>query len=86
MRKAAFCIGEKKGRDQLHGIRAADQRFCFPYIDSTIPLLSKSKISSLWPSTVAVQHSLSLTWSESFLVPKLISDWFQVVVLDSWEL
>ena len=26
---------------------AADQRLCFRYIDSTIPLLSKSKISSL---------------------------------------
>ena len=27
--------------------READQRLCFHYIDSTIPLLSKSEISSL---------------------------------------
>ena len=27
--------------------READQRLCFHYIDSTIPLLSKSKITSL---------------------------------------
>ena len=33
--------------DQLHGNREADQRLCFRYMDSTIPLLSKSKISSL---------------------------------------
>ena len=32
-----------------------DQRLCFRYIDSTIPLLSKSGISSLQPSSVAVQ-------------------------------
>ena len=47
MRKPAFCIFENKDADQLHGNRVADQRLCFRYIDSTIPLLSKSKISSL---------------------------------------
>ena len=36
-----------KDADQLRGNREADQRLCFRYIDSTIPLLSKSKISSL---------------------------------------
>ena len=33
--------------DQLRGNREADQRLYFRYIDSTIPLLSQSEISSL---------------------------------------
>ena len=44
MRKPAFCICENKGADQLHGNCAADQGLCFRYIDSTIPLLTKSEI------------------------------------------
>ena len=32
----------------------ADQGLCFRIIDSTIPLLPKSEISSLYPSSVAV--------------------------------
>ena len=47
MRKPTFCICENKGADQLRGNREADQCLCFRYIDSTISLLSKSKISSL---------------------------------------
>ena len=47
MRKPAFCICENKDADQLLGYRATDQRFCFRYIESTIPLFSKSEISSL---------------------------------------
>ena len=54
MRKPAFCICENKGADQLHGNRdqlhgngAAIQRLCFHYIDSTIPLILKSEVSSL---------------------------------------
>ena len=47
MRKPAFCLCENKDADQLRGNREADQRLCFRYIDSTIPLLSKSEISSL---------------------------------------
>ena len=41
---------QKQGADQLRGNRGnreADQRLCFRYTDSTIPLLYKSKISSL---------------------------------------
>ena len=41
MRKSAFCICENKDADQLRGNREADQRLCFRYIDSTIPLLPK---------------------------------------------
>ena len=47
MGKHTICIGENKDADQLRGNREADQRLCFRYMDSTIPLLSKSKISSL---------------------------------------
>ena len=47
VRKPDFCICENKDADQLRGNREADQRLCFRYIDSTIPLLSKSEIPSL---------------------------------------
>ena len=44
MRKPFFCISENKEADQLH---SNGQGLCFRYTDSTIPLLSKSEISSL---------------------------------------
>ena len=47
VRKPAFCICENKDADQLRGNCEADQRLCFRYIDSTIPLLPKYEISSL---------------------------------------
>ena len=47
MRKPAFCICENKDADQLRGNREADQRLCFGYTDSTIPLLLIYEISSL---------------------------------------
>ena len=49
MSKPAFCICENKGAAQLHSNCAADQCLCFHYIDSTIPLLPKSEISSVLP-------------------------------------
>ena len=58
MRKPDFCICENKDADQFRGNHEADQPLCFPYTDSTIPLLPKSEISSLWPSSVAVQPGL----------------------------
>ena len=76
MRKAAFCLCEDKDADQLRSNCAADQRLCFCYMDSTIPLLSKSKISSLLPYSMAVQPGLCRTWSETpktgFLTTRLI--------------
>ena len=75
-RKPVFCICENKDADQLRGNREADQRLCFRYTDSTIPLLSKSEISSLQPSCVAVQPGLCRTWSKTpktgFLTTRLI--------------
>ena len=46
MGKPTICIGENKDADQLRGNREADQRLCFCYSDSTLPLLLKSEISS----------------------------------------
>ena len=46
MGKPTTCIGENKGADQLRGNREADQRLCFRYADSTLPLLLKSEMSS----------------------------------------
>ena len=45
MKKPAICICKNKGADQLHGNHAADQCLCFRYIDSIVPLISKSEIS-----------------------------------------
>ena len=46
MRKLAFCIWENKDADQLRGNHEADQRLCFRYTASTIPLLPKSKFQA----------------------------------------
>ena len=46
VRKPDFCICENKDADQLRGYREADQRLCFRYTDSTIPLLPVHEISS----------------------------------------
>ena len=65
MRKPAFCICENKEADQLRGNREADQRLCFCYIDSTMPLLPKSEVSCLKQSSVTAQSGLCWTWSET---------------------
>ena len=76
MRKPAFCICENKDADQLRGNREADQRLCFRYTDSKIPLLAKSEISSIKASSFVVHSGLCETWSEtaksSFLTTRLI--------------
>ena len=79
MRKPAFYICKNKDADQLRGNREANQRLCFHYTDSTIPLLPTSETSSLYSSSVAVQTSLCQTWSKtqktSFLTTRLIYTW-----------
>ena len=65
MRKQTICICENKGADQLRSNCEADQRLCFRYMDSTVSLLSKSKISSFLPSSVIVQAGLCRTWPET---------------------
>ena len=68
MGKPTICIGENKGADQLRSNCEADQRLCFCYSDSTITLLLKSEISSLWHFSVLVQVSLCRTCSETTLL------------------
>ena len=46
-KKPGFLHMRNKDADKLRGNRQADQRLCFHYIDSTIPLLYYSYISSL---------------------------------------
>ena len=76
VRKPAFCICENKDADQLRSNCAADQRLCFRHTDSTTPLLPKSEITRLYPSSVAVQPGWCWTWSETpktgFLRTRLI--------------
>ena len=47
MRNPTFCICENKGADQLRSNCAADQCLYFCFINSSMPVLSKFKISSL---------------------------------------
>ena len=65
VRKPDFCLGENKGADQLRSNCDADQRLCFCYTDSKIPLLSKFEFSSLTSSSVLVELGLCQTWSET---------------------
>ena len=71
--------------------READQRLCFRYTDSKIPLLSNSEISSLQPSSVAVQPGLCRTRLETrtlvFFMTQLICESFFDSVLSSkcWQ-
>ena len=76
MRKPDFCLCENKDADQLRGDREADQRLCFRYTNSKIPLLSESEISSLQLYSAIAQPGLYQTWSETpktgFLTTRLI--------------
>ena len=68
MGKPTNCICENKGADQLRSNCEADQRLCFRYADSTIPLLSKSKFSRLLPSSVTAQAGLCPTCPKTTLL------------------
>ena len=68
MGKQTICIGENKVAVQLRGDREADQRLCFRYTDSTLPLLFKNEISSFQPASVTVQASLCRACSETTLL------------------
>ena len=45
MRKLTSCMCKNKNADQLSSNCTTDQRLCFHYIDSTIPLLLTSELS-----------------------------------------
>ena len=69
MGKQTICICENKDADQFRGNREADQRLCFRYTDSTLPLLFKSESSRFQPASVTLQPDLCRTCSEiTFLV------------------
>ena len=68
MGKPTICIGENNGTDQLRGNREADQRLCFRYTDSTLPLLFKAEISSFQLASVTVQPDLCPTCLETILL------------------
>ena len=68
MGKPTICIGENKDADQRCSNREADQRLCFCYSDSTVPLLLKSEISSFELFSVLVQARLCQTCSETTLL------------------
>ena len=61
MRKPDFSLCENKGANQLCSNCTADQRLCFRYTDSTIPLPLKTEISSFYPASVNVQVGLYQT-------------------------
>ena len=68
MGKPTICLGENKGADQLRSNCEADQRLCFRYSDSTVPLLLKSEISSFYLFSVTVQVGWCRTWLETTLL------------------
>ena len=74
MRKLDYSLCENNGADHC----TADQRF--RYMDSTIPLLPKSVISSFQSFSDSVKASLCRTWSEAlktgFLASRLKFKWY----------
>ena len=65
-----------KGADQPAHPRSLISTFVVSCLDSIIPLVSISKISSLYLASVAAQAGLSLLWLQNpktgFLVTRLI--------------
>ena len=76
MRKLVLPYVNNKGADQPAHLRSLISFFVVRRLDSIIPLVSISKISSLYLASVAAQAGLSLTWSETqktgFLMRRLI--------------
>ena len=69
MRKQTTFICVNKGADQLRSNCEVDQRLCFRYTDSTIPLVSKFNISSC--GTVRFVSDLIGTQIVGFLTHRL---------------
>ena len=66
MRKPDFAYTKTKPQISCSHC-TADQCICICYMDSTLPLLLKSEISSLWLFSLTLQASLCLAWFE---IPK----------------
>ena len=65
MRKPAFAYAKTKTQISFAVTAKLISAFVFRYIDSTIPLLSKSEILSVLLFSEAVQPGLCQTWSET---------------------
>ena len=76
MRKPVLPYANNKGADQPAHPRSLISAFVVRCLDSIIPLVSISEISSLYLASVAAQAGLSLTWSQTpstgFLVTRPI--------------
>ena len=76
MRKPVMPYATNKGTDQPVHPRSLISAFVVCCLDSIIPLVSISEISSLHLASVAEQAGLSLSWSQTpktgFLVMRLI--------------
>ena len=74
--KPVMPYANNKGADQPAHTRSLISAFVVHYLDSIIPLVSISEISSLCLASVAAQASLNLTWSKTqktgFLVARLV--------------
>ena len=85
MRKPVYAICEQKGAGQPVHPRSLISAFIVRCLDSVIPLVSISEISSLYLASVAAQAGLSLTWSQTprtgFLVTRLIKGNILYVIL-----
>ena len=67
MEKTTICIHKNKDADQL------DQRLCFRYTDSTIPLLSKKKKKQASSRTARFVSGTLLVYLTSRLINQIIS-------------
>ena len=65
MIKTDLSLCGNKGADQLCINCTADQRLCFRYSDSTIPILVKSEILNFYTSLVTAQAGLCQTHLKS---------------------
>ena len=65
MRNPVLSYANNKGADQPARSRSLISTFVVRCLDSIIPLVSMSEISSLYLASVVAQDGLSLTWSRT---------------------
>ena len=65
MRKLFMPYANNKGADQPAHPCSLISAFAVRYLDSIIPLVSITEISSLYLAFVAAQTGLNLTWSQT---------------------
>ena len=65
MRKSVMSYANNKGADQPAHPRSLSSTFVVRCLDSIIPLVTISEISSLCLASVAAQAGLSLQWSQT---------------------